>query len=76
MSKKEAAAQYFSGVFVHRFASAGHNQRSSGKSLRRIQRLGFLMLFAALSQQFIYQPIVAGEASPSDKSQIWFGGVW
>ena len=75
MNKKEGTAQHLSGVFVHRFAWARHNRRSSGKSLKRIQRLGFLMLFAAISQQCLHQPVVAGETSPSDKSQTWFGEV-
>ena len=75
MSKKEAAAQHLLGAFVHRFARAGDNRRSSSKSFKRIQRLGFLMLFAALSQQFLHQPVVAGETSPSDKTQTWFGEV-
>ena len=75
MDKKEVAAQHLLGAFVHRFASAPHSHRSSGKSFRRIQRLGFLMLFAALSQQFLHQPVVAQEPNASDKSQRWFGVV-
>ena len=49
--------------------------RSVGrKRWKRLSRLGFLMLFAAISQQFLQQAAFAGEHTGPD-DVIWYGSV-